>query len=67
MKASKEFLKPDFTWKVPGKSQKGKYHEVGFSEKEGWSCACMYYQIHRQKKLCNHIKELREKIKYGKL
>ena len=54
MKASKQYLKrfePDFTWKVPSKSEKGVCHNVSFSEMYGWKCDCIAGSMNRE---CRH-------------
>jgi len=47
--------RPDFTWHIPSKSEKGLIHVVGFSEKEGWVCDCVYFMMSGKKKTCKHI------------
>jgi hypothetical protein len=63
IKKWKEANKPDFNWKVPSKSEKEKWHAVTYSEKNGWECDCMDFQMHGKKRECKHI--LLTKMKYN--
>ena len=52
----REFNRGDFSWRVPSKSEPGKYHIVSFSEDGGWNCDCIAFEMSKKKpKICKHI------------
>ena len=59
MQASKSYLaklEPVFTFRVPSKSEKGKYHKVSWWEGGKWECDCVAFSMSKQKpKNCKHI------------
>jgi len=73
MKASKEFLaklEPVFSFKMPSKSEKGKYHEIGWFEKDTkftlnhWYCDCDGFPTaQKNNHYCRHIRIFLNKMK----
>ena len=58
MQASKSYLaklEPVFTFRVPSKSEKGKYHKVSWWEGGKWECDCVAFSMSKKPKNCKHI------------
>jgi len=54
-------LLPVFQWRVASKSEKGKYHIVGWFEDGRFECSCIGFQT--RKKDCRHLRIIKNHFK----